>query len=108
MATDLDLGRDVNSGFVYARQFSDEAYGVDLDASTEASLSVPTNAKYAIIGYEVGVTCWVSNATITIPTANTFSANAAVQNPLVMDVSDVTTMYFISESECTVDVSFFR
>lgn len=106
----LNLKRDKNSFPIGTRQFSTEMYGADLDNGVEATITVPADAAHAFIAYEVGATIavWVSDATITIPTANSFSLNGATQNPEWVDVSGVTTLFFKTNADTSVDVTFYK
>lgn len=107
------IGRDASGAVDYSLEFCDSNQYIELTASTESTLAVPTTLNYskfrAVFGYTPGGSVWVSNgdATLTLPTTS-FTATEAQLNPPVRTVNRGETLHFISGDTGTcVGVSFY-
>lgn len=105
----LQIAKDSNGIATYAINFagSGDIRAADLDANQEGTITVPADARIAIFGFSSGLDYWVSDATITIPSANTFSANRVYLNPPPLVVTPGTTLYVKTTVDAKVTVAFY-
>ena len=89
MATQYKLQKDVAGYNGFGLQFSDQKYSASLAASTDTTLTVPTNAAMgqaldiiskwiAVIQVEANLSVWFAlNAVATVPVGGTFALTAS-------------------------------
>jgi hypothetical protein len=105
----LVIARDDSGSPSYAINLAGagDVYTCALDGTNESTLTVPANARIAVFGYASGVDYWVSNAAITIPSANTFSASFVYLNPPPLTVTPAQTLHFKSSAAGKISVAFY-
>lgn len=87
----------------FGLMFSDDKYDTKLAASTEQTLTVPSNAAkwIAVFKYTPNVEVWVANnSTATIP-GSAFAATDSEMNPDARIVAAGDVLHFISETADT-------
>lgn len=91
------------------RQPSDSVFSCKMPADTEKILSVPSGMNIALIN---SITPYYVNTlgTVVIPSSSDFTLSTGTEyNASVLDVSDVTSMNFISElADNVIQVSFYK
>lgn len=80
MTTKLAFGRDVQGYNSFAPYFADDAYSATLAATTDTTLTVPSNFEnwIAVISVESGKLVWCAlNTTAAAPAGATFASTAS-------------------------------
>jgi hypothetical protein len=103
MSERLHGGRDDQGYNFFVPQMSTDIYNVSLATSTEATMTVPSNATkwVASFSYQGGTVVWVAiNNTAAVPAGATLAAANSVLNPgtLLLNAGDVIHMITPSAS----------
>lgn len=102
----LTVGRDNTSIPLYAIEIPDSAYQEYLAADTLGNTVVPVDARWALVGQTHNL--WVGSATFTLPSLGNSGTESIRLNPEMIDLSDVTTLYFMSRAECDINIEYYR
>jgi hypothetical protein len=117
MSTLLNFGRDNQGMNAFAPAFSQDVYSATLAATTDTTLTVPSNSQtwLAVFSVDFSKLVWVAkNATAAIPAGSTFaSTTSELINPYypytfakVVQAGDV--LHFFSESgTANISVAFY-
>jgi hypothetical protein len=94
MATKFNMTRDINGYNGFGLQFTDTAFSATLTASTDTTLTVPSNSGMggngissqplwlAVFSYDPGTSVWVAiNTPASAPAGSTFGATQSELNP---------------------------
>ena len=113
MTTQLIILRDKHSTPTYLRSFTDSGYDFLLAATTEITVSAPSDARgmlleYASASASDALVVYVSESTITIPANDTPAASGAELNPPTMALTGGETLFFKAVSSAYVRVSFYK
>lgn len=103
--TQLTVSKDRQNVALYARELSNETYRTQLTADNIKSIGVPTDARLAIISGSTDV--FVSTLSVAPPAPGDFVQAKQELNAAVINVEDVSTLYFVSREVCDVSVSFY-
>ena len=101
----LNLNRDVIGNNAFSPPISDYVYSVKLAANTDTTLTVPADAKVAMIGADANF--YVDNAEITVPTGASFVKQPGMLNRSTLSVTPGDVLHFISETSIIVTVAFY-
>ena len=108
------ITRDNSGAVAYGLEFCDNNQYIELVATVEDTLTVPSNTNFdkfqVVFGYTPGSTVWVGTGSspISLPAAGTFGATVAQLNPTVRIVDKGTTLRFITaDANVGVGVSFY-
>lgn len=108
--TPFSLVRDINGYNGFGLSFSVDKYSVNLPATTDTTLTVPSRAEryIAIMSYEPGTTVWVANnATAATPAGATFAATDSELNPVARLVEAGDVLHFYAPLAVEVGVVFY-
>ncbi len=107
-STVLDIEKDKNSTPAFITVFSAERASILLSVSTDATIPVPSDARFAICYYDTGKDVFVSDAIIVLPVGATPVTTAGVLLKPSIDVTNVTTLHFFCDEVAFVSVEFYR
>jgi hypothetical protein len=113
MTTKLNFARDVSGYNSFAPPPSTDMYKVQLAASGNATLTLPTNVANWIVAYSFtpGSEIWVAyNTTAVAPSSGTFSSSTSELNPgarivpSTINGTTATTINFLNNGTSTTNV----
>lgn len=84
MTTKLNFGRDIQGFNTFAPPPSTDMFKVQLAASGNATVTLPTNVAYWVVAYSFtpGSEIWVAyNTSAVAPSSGTFSSSTSEMNP---------------------------
>jgi len=76
-----------------------------LTANTEATFTVPSDAKHAVLNATANF--WIDSKTVTVPSASIIDGTAPMLSPLYYKLNGGETLHFIADSDCTVYIQLF-
>jgi len=106
MSTKFAMTRDINGYNGFGLKFADDKYSVTLGAATEATMTVPSNAKrwLAVFSYESGVNIWTAlNETAAVPAGGTIATTTSERNPTAREVGAGDVIHVITAT-ASIDV----
>ena len=93
------------SGINTAPILSDETYSCVMVADTDTTVTVPTNANYAVVSCTG--TVYVGSSEVILPAGNTLTKRVGQSGGTVYQLKDITTLHFRSAGTPSLDVSFY-
>lgn len=108
MTTQLNIARDPSSIPTFITPFSDQHPSLQLVGSgVDADVPVPTDARFAVISYSVGVDIFVHSAVIVLPSNDTPVQTAGTLLKPSVDVTNITDLHFNSNDTAFVSIEFW-
>jgi hypothetical protein len=111
MTTALNFGSDVKGSNAYAPRFSNSKWSATLAATTDTTLTVPSDKASYIAVFEPspGATIYVANgATAAAPAGASFASTTSECNPAAREVSAGDVLHFFTpDTGSTMTVVFY-
>jgi len=102
----LESGKDNRSTPIYAIVIPDTSYQAYSQQLIEGSVAVPADARWAI--FNASHNYFISESSFTLPILGATSNEALRMNPEVVDVREITTIYYQTTEDAYINIEFYR
>ena len=106
MTTQITVGKDNQSTPLWTTDRDPTAQSILLPADTIKTVTVPSNATYAVFRYSSPI-CYVNTTTFDLP-GSSFQNVGAELTPSAWNVTPGDTLYFKSRTQIELSVSFYN
>ncbi len=99
--------RDLIGNSVFGLSLTDYCDALVLVGGTAKTYQVPTKAKNVVISCNKDFFANFFGKTATIPTSDIIDGSASILNPTLRDISEVSSISFISEEDAIITLEFY-